>query len=84
MIGIHGVGLNMFHFVPFNSAIVEIYKGTQVQKNSDNFVNHVRDDTYIKTDAYVNKEGILQKIKVWSTLQSAINESGEVTIKLIL
>ena len=25
IIGIHGAGLNMFHFVPFNSIVIEIH-----------------------------------------------------------
>ena len=75
MIGMHGAGLNMFHFMPFNSVVVEIHSGTNVQKNSENFVNHVKEGKYITTNGKIDPQTrYLMKEPVWETLQQAIDE----------
>lgn len=71
MIGMHGAGLNMFHFMPFNSVIVEIHKGTSGQFNSRNFVSHVREGAYFSINASI-QGGNLQVKPVWDKLQEAI------------
>jgi hypothetical protein len=75
MIGIHGAGLNMFHFMPFNSVVVELHRGTQTQRNSANFVSHIREGIYLSTDAKL-EEGTnkLWKEPIWNILQEAISE----------
>ena len=75
MIGMHGAGLNLFHFMPFNSVVVEIHSGTNVQKNSENFVNHVKEGKYITTNGKIDPQTrYLMKEPVWETLQQAIDE----------
>ena len=74
MIGIHGAGLNMFHFMPFNSVVIEIHMGTSAQMNSHNFVNHVKEGKYISMDGSKNSSGGLNYVQVWQTLSSAIEQ----------
>lgn len=73
MIGMHGAGLNMFHFMPFNSVIVEIHRGTTAQKNSHNYVNHIKEGKYISTKGRII-QGKLRKEPIWDTLKQAIDE----------
>ena len=72
MIGIHGAGLNMFHFLPFNSVVIEIHMGTNAQMNSHNFVNHVKEGKYIGMNGSRNSSGGLNYENVWQTLRLAI------------
>ncbi|KAL3929318.1 MAG: hypothetical protein SGBAC_012265 [Bacillariaceae sp.] len=72
MIGMHGAGLNMFHFLPFNSVVVEIHHGTQAQKNSANFVNHIREGAYLPLKAVMNTGRNLDEKPVWNRLEQAI------------
>eukprot|EP00980_Cylindrotheca_fusiformis_P023206 scaffold10220_cov148-Cylindrotheca_fusiformis.AAC.4 len=82
MIGMHGAGLNMFHFMPFNSVIVELHRGTDGQKNSVNFVNHVRDGAYISGAARINRlTHNIELESVWSVLQKAIAKWENLAIK---
>ena len=74
MIGIHGAGLNMFHFMPFNSVVIEIHMGTSAQMNSNNFVNHVKEGKYISMDGSKNSSGGLNYVTVWQTLSSAFEQ----------
>lgn len=75
MIGMHGAGLNMFHFMPFNSVVVELHGGTDGQMNSANFVNHIREGAYLSTSADIDEfTHKLRKEPVWDILQEAINE----------
>lgn len=76
MIGMHGAGLNMFHFMPFNSVVVEIHRNSNMQMNSANFVNHIREGKYISTDAEMGGPNghSLKKEPVWDTLKGAIEE----------
>jgi hypothetical protein len=75
MIGIHGAGLNMFHFMPFNSVVVELHRGTEAQRNSVNFVHHIKEGIYLSADAKI-EEGTnkLWKKPVWDVLQGAISK----------
>ena len=74
MIGMHGAGLNMFHFMPFNSVVVEIHAGTSVQKNSANYVNHIKEGRYISTNAQIDSNTrYLSKEPIWNTLKQAID-----------
>jgi len=74
MIGMHGAGLNMFHFMPFNSVVVEIHtRSTTVQMNSRNFVNHVKEGKYISTSAKLASKRI-EIEPIWRTLEQAIEE----------
>jgi len=83
MIGVHGAGLNMFHFLPFNSVVVEIHMGTTAQKNSANFVNHIHEGQYISVDGQIKdrrKKGMDEK-HVWGVLQSAIHDWEKLGVK---
>jgi len=74
MIGMHGAGLNMFHFMPFNSVVVEIHRGTEVQKNSVNFVHHIKEGAYLPVKA-VPKDSRTRDLDeglVWNKLEEAI------------
>ena len=74
MIGMHGAGLNMFHFMPFNSVVVEIHtRSTTVQMNSRNFVNHVKEGKYMSTVAKLTNKRI-EIEPIWRTLEQAIKE----------
>jgi hypothetical protein len=79
MIGMHGAGLNLFHFMPFNSVVVEIHRNTNLQMNSANFVNHVKEGKYISTNAQMTGTH-LKKEPIWDTLKEAINEWGEIAL----
>jgi capsular polysaccharide biosynthesis protein len=75
MIGMHGAGLNMFHYMPFNSVVVELHRGTNRQKNSANFVNHIREGVYLSTNAqFEPSTQNLMKKPIWNILQEAISE----------
>lgn len=79
MIGIHGAGLNMFHFMPFYSIVVELHIGTNAQKNSANFVNHIREAKYFGVDAKIksvngNRRKVLDESATWNALKLAIDE----------
>eukprot|EP00554_Chaetoceros_debilis_P003413 CAMPEP_0194086774 /NCGR_PEP_ID=MMETSP0149-20130528/22397_1 /TAXON_ID=122233 /ORGANISM="Chaetoceros debilis, Strain MM31A-1" /LENGTH=630 /DNA_ID=CAMNT_0038769949 /DNA_START=24 /DNA_END=1916 /DNA_ORIENTATION=+ len=75
MIGVHGAGLNMFHFLPFNSVVVEIHMGTSVQKNSANFVHHIHEGKYISVDAKIDRgSNSLDEKHIWGVLEGAIND----------
>lgn len=74
MIGMHGAGLNMFHFMPFNSVVVEIHRGTQGQKNSANYVNHVREGAYLSLKAVMKAIRNLDEEPVWEKLNQAIEK----------
>jgi len=74
MIGVHGAGLNMFHFLPFNSVIVEIHIGTSIQKNSANYVNHIGEGKYINMNMRVDSSKNLDSKSILKTLGVAINE----------
>lgn len=73
MIGMHGAGLNMFHFMPFNSVVIEIHSGTNANKNSRNFVNHIKEGFYISTNAKLNGRKI-DEGQIWSTLKQGIDK----------
>mmetsp|Transcript_30856 Transcript_30856/g.61507 ORF Transcript_30856/g.61507 Transcript_30856/m.61507 type:complete len:117 (-) Transcript_30856:156-506(-) len=73
MIGMHGAGLNMFHFLPFNSVVVEIHRGTNMQYNSRNFVSHVREGAYLSMEATMQGKNI-QKEPIWTNLKQAIEK----------
>mmetsp|Transcript_10564 Transcript_10564/g.23233 ORF Transcript_10564/g.23233 Transcript_10564/m.23233 type:complete len:539 (-) Transcript_10564:134-1750(-) len=73
MIGMHGAGLNMFHFMPFNSVVIEIHSGTNANKNSRNFVNHIEEGFYISTNAKLNGRKI-DEGQIWSTLKQGIDK----------
>jgi hypothetical protein len=45
--------------------------------NSNKFVSHIKEGKYIATAADVNSKGNLMKEKIWTTLQSAIDEWGK-------
>ena len=72
MIGMHGAGLNMFHFMPFNSVVVEIHRGTEAQKNSANFVNHIQEGAYLPLKGVMRREQNLDERPVWKKLEEAI------------
>ena len=72
MIGIHGAGLNMFHFMPFKSVVVEIHKGTTGNKNSRNFVAHIREGAYLTTSISKGAK-TLDVNKIWELLKQAID-----------
>ena len=75
MIGMHGAGLNMFHFLPFNSIVIEIHSGTSAQKNSANYVNYVREGKYISMNADIQGTKRTLNVKpIWETLKNAIHE----------
>ena len=74
MIGIHGAGLNMFHFLPFNSIVLEIHMGTSAQMNSQNFVNHVKEGKYVSMNGSKNSSGGLDYENVWQRLRLAIEQ----------
>ena len=74
MIGIHGAGLNMFHFLPFNSVVIEIHMGTSAQMNSHNFVNHVKEGKYVSMNGSKNSSGGLDYENVWQRLRLAIEQ----------
>ena len=77
MIGMHGAGLNMFHFMPFNSVVVEIHRNTEIQKNSENFVNHIREGAYIPVKGKMKDGMILRSLDeklVWAKLERAIKK----------
>ena len=72
MIGMHGAGLNMFMFMPFNSVVVELHVGSTInQKNSVNFVNHITEGKYIPKNVIINR-GHLQNGEVLTALDEAI------------
>ena len=73
MIGMHGAGLNMFHFMPFNSVVIEIHSGTNANKNSRNFVNHIEEGFYISTNARLNGRKI-DEGQMWSALKQGIGK----------
>ena len=73
MIGIHGAGLNMFHFMPFNSVVVEIHRGTTANKNSRNFVNHIKEGAYFTTSVSTSKKE-LNVNEIWKILENAIDK----------
>ena len=73
MIGIHGAGLNMFMFLPFNSVVVEVHVSqTEKQKNSKNTVTHLGTGKYLQ-EAARKKGGNLIIPPVWDTLKRAID-----------
>ena len=79
MIGIHGAGLNMFHFMPFYSVVVELHLGTSAQKNSANYVNHIHEAKYFGVHAKVKSRDrhnvvALDEKATWETLNDAIVE----------
>lgn len=76
MIGMHGAGLNMFHFMPFNSVVVEIHRNTNGQMNSLNFVNYIKEGKYITTNAIMEgpNRRTMKKEPIWETLKEAIDE----------
>jgi hypothetical protein len=88
MIGIHGAGLNMFHFMPFYSVVVELHLGTNAQKNSENYVNHIYEGKYIGEDARIKKRGrdnyfvALDEEATWEILKNAIHEWKKLPEKL--
>jgi len=72
MIGMHGAGLNMFMFMPFNSVVVELHVGSTInQKNSVNFVNHITEGKYIPKNVFINR-GQLRSGEVSTALDEAI------------
>lgn len=72
MIGMHGAGLNMFHFMPFGSNIVEIHRGTNANMNSRNFVKETGVGTYYTIDASIDSDRNLDPEPVWNALKNAI------------
>ncbi|GFH46246.1 hypothetical protein CTEN210_02720 [Chaetoceros tenuissimus] len=72
MIGMHGAGLNMFHFMPFGSNIVEIHSGTNANMNSRNFVKQTGVGTYYTIDANIDSDRNLDPEPVWNALKEAI------------
>jgi len=75
MIGIHGAGLNMFHFMPFNSVVIEIHKGTNANQNSRNYVKMISDGAYFTTDGGSGKQ--LNEAKMWDKLKQGIDKWNE-------
>ena len=73
MIGIHGAGLNMFHFMPFNSVVIEIHKGTTANKNSKNFVPNIKEGHYLTTSVNTRVK-ILDQNAIWKLLQQGIDK----------
>jgi hypothetical protein len=70
MMGIHGAGLNMFMFLPFNSVVVEVHMGsTSVQKNSVNTVTHIGGGKYLQ----MMGQKQMQLPPVWVQLKHAID-----------
>jgi len=78
MMGIHGAGLNMFHFMPFHSIVIEIHiGGTTAQRNSANFVTHTLENKYVPHIASKKKWGQKNALAVepiWSVLKQAIQD----------
>jgi hypothetical protein len=75
LIGVHGAGLNLLMFMPFNSVVVEIHLGTQVQKNSANTIAHLGGGGYISFNGKKNeKNNRLDEELVWQNLQKAVEE----------
>ena len=74
MIGVHGAGLNMFHFLPFNSVILEIHINTNVQMNSANFVNHIIEGKYLSINGQFDGNRNMVVETVWGGLKTAISE----------
>lgn len=73
MIGMHGAGLNMFHFMPFNSVVIEIHKGTTGNKNSKNYVQHIKEGAYLTTSVNPGDKG-LDENKIWELLKEGIDK----------
>lgn len=80
MIGIHGAGLNMFQFMPFDSVVVEIHKGTTANKNARNFVNHINEGKYLTMSVSTNNKE-LDVMKIWDLLKKAIEEWEKLPVK---
>jgi hypothetical protein len=75
MMGVHGAGLNMFMFLPFNSVVVEVHIGpTTAQKNSANTVAHIGGGKYLQMMGRKEKRSKKLEIRpVWDTLRHAID-----------
>ena len=73
MIGIHGAGLNMFHFMPFNSVVIEIHKGTTANKNSKNFVTNIKEGHYLTTSVSTGVKTLDQNA-IWKLLNQGIDK----------
>jgi len=76
MIGVHGAGLNMFHFMPFHSIVIEIHLGSNIQRNSANFVAHTLEGKYIPTNGRkVKRSGRDLAVEpIWDTLEGGIRD----------
>ena len=73
LIGIHGAGLNMFHFLPFNSVVIELHKGTVANKNSENYVNHIKEGAYLTMSVSASARS-LDLGKTWGILEQGIRK----------
>lgn len=82
MIGVHGAGLNLAMFMPFNSVVVEIHLRTDLQKNSQNTISQLGGGKYIGFEGKKNsKTGALDKVQVWDKLHTAISEWKKIQSK---
>ena len=61
----------MFHFMPFQSVVVEIHHGTNANWNSKNFVKHINEGKYMTINASMQGKSI-DKEQVWRVLKEAI------------
>jgi hypothetical protein len=74
MMGIHGAGLNMFMFLPFNSVVVEVNTGgTTGQKNSANTVTHIGGGKYLPMTGRRNSKKQLEIPLVWDAPSRAFD-----------
>ena len=79
LIGVHGAGLNLAMFMPFNSVVVEIHLGTRVQANSKNTIAHLGGGSYISFDGNRDRNTKrLDQEQVWQFLQQAIRQWEEI------
>lgn len=81
MIGVHGAGLNLAMFMPFNSVVVEIHLGTGVQKNSENTIAHLGGGHYMTWRGQQDARGNLDKETIWRHLQNAIEKWEDIHTK---
>jgi len=72
MIGVHGAGLNLAMFMPFDSVVIEIHLNTGVQKNSQNTIAQLGGGKYFALYGRKDSAGNLDKVKVWNSLKKAI------------
>lgn len=81
LIGVHGAGLNLAFFMPFNSVVVEIHLGTSGNKNSENTIAHLGGGGYIMVTGRKDRSGNLDKEQAWQHLEKAIQKWEEIQVK---